>query len=240
MVVCFKTGEIKVAISKWSPKTRYLHKYADSPCRASSLPFGHQFLMNKSTSLDFGVRSKHTFHMPVKSNYRNSKHSDGKGLFDVFGVILFLFILLINGIIRLITRKTRKFQKLTIDEILTEYTPYQFEEYIAGLFRALGCSAKTTSKSNDGGFDVVYRNSQNQKGIIEVKQYAVQHKVGRPLIQKLHSAKIDARADIAIFLTTSSFTAEAQKYAKRHQIRLIDGSALSRLIHKAYHENEKE
>ena len=103
-----------MAISKWSPKTRYLHKYADSPCRASSLPFGHQFLMNKSTSLDFGVRSKHTFHMPVKSNYRNSKHSDGKGLFDVFGVILFLFILLINGIIRLITRKTRKFQKLTI------------------------------------------------------------------------------------------------------------------------------
>lgn len=149
------------------------------------------------------------------------------------------FALIIYGIYRLITHKARKFERLTINEILTNYTPYEFEEYVRDIFRALGCSAKTTSKTNDGGYDVVFRNSQNQKGIIEVKQYAVTNKVGRPLIQKLHSAKIDAGADIAIFITTSFFSNAAQDYARRNGIRLIDGPALSRLISKAFNTDKK-
>lgn len=35
------------AISKWPLKRRYLYTYANSPFRASSLPFGHQFLANR-------------------------------------------------------------------------------------------------------------------------------------------------------------------------------------------------
>ena len=40
-------GYILEPISKWSLKRRHLHKYTNSPCRASSLPLVHQFLANR-------------------------------------------------------------------------------------------------------------------------------------------------------------------------------------------------
>jgi restriction system protein len=73
------------------------------------------------------------------------------------------------------------------------------------------------------GLDVVY---------VQAKRYATDHKVGRPDIQGFVGALHGAQASRGIFITTSSFSADAQIYAERVNARLvlIDGPELARLM----------
>jgi len=70
------------------------------------------------------------------------------------------------------------------------------------------------------GLDVVY---------VQAKRYAPDRKIGRPDIQAFVGALNGARADRGIFITTSSFTADARAYIERVQSRvvLIDGKRLA-------------
>ena len=70
------------------------------------------------------------------------------------------------------------------------------------------------------GLDVVY---------VQAKRYAPERKIGRPDIQAFVGALTGAQADRGIFITTSSFTAEARAYAERiaSRIVLIDGERLA-------------
>jgi restriction system protein len=73
------------------------------------------------------------------------------------------------------------------------------------------------------GLDVVY---------VQAKRYATDHKVGRPDIQGFVGALHGAQASRGIFITTSSFSADARIYAERVNARLvlIDGPELARLM----------
>jgi restriction system protein len=73
------------------------------------------------------------------------------------------------------------------------------------------------------GLDVVY---------VQAKRYATDHKVGRPDIQGFVGALHGAQASRGIFITTSSFSAEARDYADRVPARvvLIDGPELAQLM----------
>jgi restriction system protein len=73
------------------------------------------------------------------------------------------------------------------------------------------------------GLDVVY---------VQAKRYALDHKVGRPDIQGFVGALHGAQASRGIFITTSSFSADARIYAERVNARiiLIDGPELARLM----------
>jgi restriction system protein len=73
------------------------------------------------------------------------------------------------------------------------------------------------------GLDVVY---------VQAKRYATDHKVGRPDIQGFVGALHGAQASRGIFITTSSFSAEARRYADRVSARvvLIDGPELAQLM----------
>jgi restriction system protein len=70
------------------------------------------------------------------------------------------------------------------------------------------------------GLDVVY---------VQAKRYAPDRRIGRPDIQAFVGALNGARADRGIFITTSSFTADARAYVDRVQNRLvlIDGKRLA-------------
>ena len=70
------------------------------------------------------------------------------------------------------------------------------------------------------GLDVVY---------VQAKRYAPERRIGRPDIQAFVGALNGARADRGIFITTSSFTADAKAYVDRVQNRLvlIDGKRLA-------------
>lgn len=115
--------------------------------------------------------------------------------------------------------------------------PFEFEEYCAMLFRAMGKDAKTTQRTNDGGYDVIVHDTDGKYGIVECKCYAVDSKIGRPMLQKLVGACMayPRHLDYIIFITTSDFSDEAKKFAQDFQKRenisfgLINGKTLEDL-----------
>lgn len=119
----------------------------------------------------------------------------------------------------------------TIDSLLERYNenPTDFEYYVADLYHLMGYKTKVTSRTNDGGKDIIMW-KDGRKSVVEVKLYAIKKPIGRPMIQKLHSAMIDSEADEAIFVTTSYFTKQAIIFANKFQIRMIDGKELTKLI----------
>lgn len=105
------------------------------------------------------------------------------------------------------------------------------------LFRAMGKDAKTTQRTNDGGYDVIVHDTDGKYGIVECKCYAVDSKIGRPMLQKLVGACMayPRHLDYIIFITTSDFSDEAKKFAQDFQKRenisfgLINGKILEDL-----------
>lgn len=64
---------------------------------------------------------------------------------------------------------------------------------------------------------------------VEVKRYT-KESIGRPYIQKLHSAIIDGDAVGGYFVTLSNFNKNARQYAANKNIELIDGEALIHMM----------
>lgn len=120
----------------------------------------------------------------------------------------------------------------TIESLFERYknNPTDFEHYVADLYHLMGYKTKVTSKTNDGGKDIIMW-KDGKKSVVEVKLYAKTNLVDRPKIQKLHSAMIDSEADDAIFVTTSNFTEPAIRYANKFNIRMVNGIELTKLIY---------
>lgn len=68
--------------------------------------------------------------------------------------------------------------------------------------------------------------------IVECKCYALEHKVGRPMLQKLVGANSSKKANSMVFITTSSFSAPAIAYGEEQGIWMIDGTELLNLLSK--------
>ncbi|MGM7428589.1 restriction endonuclease [Bacillus pacificus] len=102
--------------------------------------------------------------------------------------------------------------------------PREFEYFVADFFRSLGYKVQVTSGSNDGGKDIILYKGNEMK-FVEVKRYT-KNSIGRPFIQKLHSAIVDADAVGGYFVTLSNFNKNARIYAANKNIELIDGDSL--------------
>lgn len=117
---------------------------------------------------------------------------------------------------------------------LLAINPYQFESAIARLYQSLGFTAKQTRLSGDGGWDVELTNSEGSRYLVECKQFRPERAVGRPILQKLHSALITERAHGAFCVTTGTFSKHAKEFGQTHGIELVDGIALGLLMLRAY------
>ncbi|KAB7635299.1 restriction endonuclease [Bacillus sp. B3-WWTP-C-10-D-3] len=113
-------------------------------------------------------------------------------------------------------------------ENLNEMDPRNFEFLVADVFQNLGYKANVTPGSNDGGKDIILRKGREMK-FVEVKRHT-QGTIGRPAIQKLHSAIVDADAVGGYFVTLSNFNKNARQYAANKNIELIDGDALINMM----------
>lgn len=109
--------------------------------------------------------------------------------------------------------------------------PTDFEKLYAKLYESMGYSVQITPPANDGGYDLVMI-KKNEKTIVECKCYSINHKIGRPSIQKIVGANNVALADHIIFITTSDYTAAAILYAKEVGVELIDGTEFMKLLEK--------
>ena len=121
--------------------------------------------------------------------------------------------------------------------VLDELSGFEFEDVMEDVFRNLGYeNVRQAARTADEGRDIVMEevvDGTRQAIVVECKHTDT---VGRPVVQKLHSAI--ATFDFAgpkrgIVVTTGRFTGPAEEYADRlrrnddpYPIELIDGNAL--------------
>lgn len=116
--------------------------------------------------------------------------------------------------------------------------PSFFEQLVVNLLLEMGygsdeLSGKVLGKSHDGGIDgVIYEDKLGLSKIyIQAKRNDSGNTIGRPLLQAFVGAMQDVQK--GVFITTSTFTKEARKYAESQQqksLKLIDGDLLAELM----------
>ena len=101
---------------------------------------------------------------------------------------------------------------------------YEFEEYVANLYRKLGYTIEeVTKKSGDQGADVIaYKD--NVKYVIQVKFY--NNPVGNKAVQEVVGAIGMYKANKGIVVTNSTFTSSAIELAQANNIELVDGEKI--------------
>lgn len=131
-------------------------------------------------------------------------------------------------------------QSLT-DEILQTVkncSPSFFETLVVDVLVKMGYggtrkdTGKAIGKSGDNGIDGIINEDRLGLDVIYIQAKKWDNPVGRPEIQKFAGALQGQRAKKGIFITTSTFTKEAQDFALRieSKITLLDGETLSQLM----------
>jgi restriction system protein len=119
-------------------------------------------------------------------------------------------------------------------------TPSFFERLVVELLVAMGYggsrrdAARAVGQTGDEGIDGII--DEDRLGLdviyIQAKKWGLDRNVGRPEIQKFVGALVGKRAKKGIFITTTSFSSEAIRYASEidTKVILIDGKRLAELM----------
>jgi restriction system protein len=120
---------------------------------------------------------------------------------------------------------------------------YQFQKFVASLFQKLGFNnVKVGPAGADEGIDIQMEQITDVgtvRYIVECKHHS-EGVVGRPVIQKLHSAVITNAKNKGIIVTSGSFSGEAIQYAENIGIELVDMTKLKELAKKVGLSVQKE
>jgi restriction system protein len=117
-------------------------------------------------------------------------------------------------------------------------SPAFFERLVVELLVKMGYggsrrdAGERIGQSGDGGIDGIIKQDRLGLDTIYIQAKRWQGSVGRPEIQKFVGALQGQRAKKGVFITTSSYTAEAIDYASRidTKVVLIDGQLLANLM----------
>lgn len=126
-------------------------------------------------------------------------------------------------------------KRIKIDEIkvkakaVMDLSPEAFEEYIASLFASMGYRVELTQRSGDKGVDI-FLYKDDKKIAVQCKKYSKKNLVGSPDVQSFLGAIHNSNSVKGIFITTSFFTLEAEKFARNNPIELIDAVKLEKMI----------
>jgi len=123
-------------------------------------------------------------------------------------------------------------------EKFKECAPSLFEKIIVELLVKMGYggsrkdAGQAIGKSGDEGIDGIIKEDRLGLDIIYIQAKRWENTVSRPEIQKFAGALQGQRAKKGIFVTTSSFSREAQEYVKNidSKIILIDGEQLAQFM----------
>lgn len=117
-------------------------------------------------------------------------------------------------------------------------SPIFFEQLVVELLVKMGYggsrrdAGERIGQTGDGGIDGIIKEDRLGLDAIFIQAKRWQGSVGRPEIQKFVGALQGQRAKKGVFITTSSYTAEAADYATRidTKVVLIDGKQLAQLM----------
>jgi len=135
-------------------------------------------------------------------------------------------------------KKLRTALEAEIVAAVKESSPSFFERVVVDLLVKMGYggnrqdAGRAMGKSGDGGIDGIINEDRLGLDVIYIQAKRWEGSVGRPEIQKFAGALQGQRARKGVFITTSSFSKEAKKYASliESKIILIDGEQLSKLM----------
>lgn len=123
---------------------------------------------------------------------------------------------------------------------ILQYDDVFFEALVVDLLVAMGYggthrnAAERLGRSGDGGVDGVI--SEDRLGLdriyIQAKRYQPSNTVGRPAIQGFVGSLVGLGATKGVFITTSSYSAQAREFVFRlpQRVVLIDGAHLTTLM----------
>lgn len=113
---------------------------------------------------------------------------------------------------------------------------FEFEKLCKRIFEKLGYGTVIDVQDvADEGRDLVIEGYKGDRAVVECK-HQPGSTIGRPVVQKLHSATLSSNARFALLMTTGRFSKEAIDYAKKLQdisIELIDLPLLNDLAERA-------
>jgi restriction system protein len=115
---------------------------------------------------------------------------------------------------------------------LSSLTGESFEEFVAELFEMLDFEVERVGGSGDQGADLRLRRSDGLVAVVQCK-YHKQGLVGSPELQKFLGTIHHTRSAKGFFVTTSTFTLSAEKFAADNPIELLDGPRLVELVNQA-------
>jgi restriction system protein len=115
---------------------------------------------------------------------------------------------------------------------LASLSPESFEEFVGELFEMLGFDIELVGGSGDLGADLLLRRNDGLVAVVQCK-YHRQSPVGSPELQKFLGTIHHTRSHKGFFVTTSTFSLSAEKFAAEHPIELVDGARLIELVSSA-------
>ena len=118
------------------------------------------------------------------------------------------------------------------------FSHFEFEEFIAKLFRKMGYQTEDTRKTGDYGVDVIAKD-KNDTIAVQVKQFKHGNNVGNVTVQQVLGAMWKVKANKAIIITTSDFTVQAKVQARESPIELWNLPALKSMVRKYFIEEDK-
>lgn len=109
--------------------------------------------------------------------------------------------------------------------------PHRFEELIAEIMLGYGFAVDLTTRTRDGGKDIVAISSGpfSSRYLIECKRYREENKIDVGAVRKLYGVLRDDPASKGILVTTSSFTKPAQEFIDRHPWEL-EGVGFTQIV----------
>lgn len=110
-------------------------------------------------------------------------------------------------------------------------TPREFEEAVADLIVPLGhTDIRVIGGANDLGVDVPCGDRKGRKVAIQCKRYGCDNPISSSAVQTFMGGMVAHEADRGIIVTTSTFTGPARSLANDHDIVMIDGVGLTRML----------
>ncbi|MBK8569438.1 MAG: restriction endonuclease [Nitrosomonadales bacterium] len=110
---------------------------------------------------------------------------------------------------------------------LDQLTGVEFEEFLAGLFRAQGYAAELTPTSGDYGADLIL-SKDGRRIAVQAKRYM--GSVGVQAVQEALSGQAYYQCHTAWVITTGAFTTNALELAKKSGVKLIGRSDIGNLM----------
>lgn len=110
---------------------------------------------------------------------------------------------------------------------LDQLTGVEFEEFLAGLFRAQGYAAELTPTSGDYGADLIL-SKDGRRIAVQAKRYM--GSVGVQAVQEALSGQAYYQCHTAWVITTGAFTTNALELAQKSGVQMIGRSDIGNLM----------